>query len=166
MNIESLFDAVQKQASLAYKKNPELNYQLVIENLQLVIDPSIRFTSWSENVVHGGILYQNITRKVMSLTERTINGYGEESIVDKNHFIIEIFRTPSKYVVPTLTALMTIAVYFGLLRTNLRDSDFPEGVVKIMRDFKAWSLISFMEQDRTTEITDELVEDILSVIEA
>lgn len=165
MNVQELFDHVQQLASHVIKKSPDIDYQTIIENITLITaDENIRFSCWAERVMPNGLLYENITRKVLPLVEKTVNGYGEERCLHRNHFMIEIFRTPTQQSSPDLCALLKIAVYLGFIRHNLRDSEFPEGVVRLFRDFKAWALINFIEEGRAVKVSEELVEEINDIL--
>lgn len=158
MNVQELFDHVQQLTTRLVKKTPDIDYESIANNIPLVI-PDMRFPSWSETIMPSGLLYENITRKVLPLVEKTVNGHGEEQILHRNHFMIEIFRTPIKHASPDLCALVRIAFFLGLVRNNLRDSDFPEGVVRLFRDFKAWNLINFIEEGRTQMVSQDIIDD-------
>lgn len=155
-----LFDVVQSLTQKFQRRYKELNYEELVHGLHESLDEyaDFEFPEWHNDLQHGGIMYHTFTKKVLPLPEKIISGYGTEELLDKNHFMIQIFRIP--YQEPsTLFNLLRVAVYTGLLNLTLRANDFPDGIVKAYKDLKMHNLINFISRDNYTKLMEQMPDD-------
>lgn len=106
---------------------------------------AVTFSGWNEDLLYNGTMYHTpeelleknqawwFTKKVLVLPEKLTSGWGVDELLDKNHFMIQIFRIPLQEQ-PTLFNLLKIGIYTGLLLNTLKAQDFPEGIVKAFED--------------------------------
>jgi len=136
--MESLYDRVQKSA---ISSDNELE---ALERLREKLGEHADFPvgQWVTLYDVGGIV-----DRVMALPEYTIDGYGVRKCT-RNHFLMEMFRTP-RVNPPTLYNVLKIAFYGGLVRANLKASDYPDGIVKLFKDFKLHALVNYIEKGRS-----------------
>lgn len=155
-----LYDLVQTLTQKFQRKNKDLDYEKLIGGLEDVLgeEGNLEFPDWHEDLSHGKVMYHTFTKKVLPLPEKIINGYGTEELLDKNHFMIQIFRIPYRDP-PTLLNLLKIAVYTGLLMITLRVNDFPDGIVKAYKDLKMNNLINFINRDDYTRLMEQMPDD-------
>jgi hypothetical protein len=100
----------------------------------------VELEKWANGYAVGTLVHS-----VLSLPEYVTNGYGHQEVKMKNHCLIEIFRTPETER-PTVYNILKIAFYAGLVRSNLKVRDFPDGIVKLFLDFKVYTPFNFMEK--------------------
>lgn len=162
--VQKLYDTIFVFSKRFRRRYPDDNFNEAWDAVcGTLADGDIPFSSWGKEVSKGGMSYSLFAEKVMNLPEKVISGYGIEELIEQNHFIIEIFRIPM-HMPPTLKNLMRIAYYSGLLSAKLRQRDFPEGLVKRLRDLKALDMINFVNSDTIAsldqKISDEFVTEI------
>lgn len=155
-----LFDLVLTLSQKFYRKNKDLDYEKLIDGLEQVLgeEGDIAFPNWHKDLHHGEIMYCTFTKKVLPLPEKIISGYGTVELLDKNHFMIQIFRIPYQEP-PTLFNLLRIAVYTGLLAPTLRANDFPDGIVKAYKDLKMHNLINYISREDYTRLMEQMPDD-------
>lgn len=155
-----LFDVVQSLTQKFQRKYKDLNYDELVNGLHNALDEyaDLEFPEWHKDLQHGEIMYHTFTKKVLPLPEKIISGYGTEELLDKNHFMIQIFRIPYQEQ-PTLFNLLRVAVYTGLLVLTLRANDFPDGIVKAYKDLKMHNLINFISRDNYTKLMEKMPDD-------
>ena len=88
--------------------------------------------TWNKNLQVGGSLYKEFTVKALHLVEKSIDGYGNESYFERNHYIIQIFKIPLREKC-TLFNLMKVACYCALFLFHARSKDYPP---RILANFK------------------------------
>ena len=129
-------------ANKLYKKyKTNLNHENMIEEMikeLTTVKKEIPNLTWNKDFATGGSMYLCFTSKVLLLPETIINGFGHKCDVDKNHFIIQVFRIPL-LAECNLENLLRIACYTGILQACMKADDFPEGIV---RTFKALNMYS------------------------
>lgn len=113
---------------------------------------------WNAELLEGGLLYVTFTDKVLDLPEKIITGKGIEKLIQKNHYLIEVFRIPITCE-PTLINVMKIAFYNGLLMAQLRATDFPDGLISAYKKFQMEKLFNYVDTKDWNggAITEELV---------
>ena len=100
-------------------------------------------------------MYHTFTKKVLPLPEKIISGFGIEELIDKNHWIIQIFKIPLNDP-PTLGNLLKIAIYNGLLQVNIKSNDLPEGIVKAYKDLKMHNMINYISRSEYDKLLSSL----------
>ena len=160
-----LFESIQNLSQKFQKKTKDLDYLLFIEHINSLLGEYInhKFPNWHEDLMEDGIMYHTFTKKVLQLPEKIISGFGNEEIIDKNHFMIQVFKIPLREDA-TLGNLVKIAVYTGFLSVNLKGNDFPDGIVKAYRDLKMHNLINYISRDDYTKLIGVLPEDIVKQV--
>lgn len=118
------------------------------------------FKRWSPEITEGGMIYSMIYNKALNLPERVITGKGNQELIEQNHFMIQVFKIPN--VEPsTLTNLMRVACFIGLLTAKMAQRDFPEGMVHTLKSLHVLTLISFINDSEIEQLAvtnDELKE--------
>ena len=61
------------------------------------------------------LIPKNILETIMDLPEKTINGYGTISMIEENHFLIQLVRIPSQED-PTFIKIIQLAYNYGQLQ--------------------------------------------------
>jgi len=155
-----LYELVQTLTQKFQRKNKDLDSDRLIEGLEDVLsdEGDLPFPEWHPDLSHGKTMYVTFTKKVLPLPEKIVSGYGTEELIDKNHFMIQIFRIPYREP-PTLFNLLRVAVYTGLLMQTLRANDFPDGIVKAYKDLKMHNLINFISREHYTALMEQMPDD-------
>jgi len=138
--MEAAFIKIQKLAAYHLTKNPDFDFQTFWENIKVLNDDETVCFEWQQGYNIGGL-----KEKIMPLAEYSINGYGEKTIHRRNHFMISIFRTPEEEP-GTVCNLLKIGFYTGLVKTGIKVSEYPEGVVKLFRDFKLDQISNYISK--------------------
>ena len=156
-----LFEDIQTLATKFLRKNKDLDYIKLLDELRDIMGDSanISLNHWCKGFQTEEDMYCTFTRKVLPLPEKVISGFGDMEYIDKHHFIIEVFRTPLKEEA-TLFNLLKISFYCGLLLSNLKVNDLPEGIVKAYRDLKMHNLINFVSRKNYNEALEQLPKDL------
>ena len=118
-------------------------------------------TTWSSQIRPGGILYESIVTKAMDLPEKIINGYGDEELLEENHFMIQIYRITLNQPV-TIRNVCQIAYFIGLVTARFRIKDFPEGMVRTINQLNAFRLSNFVSKAVIDKMNTLLVPDDLT----
>jgi hypothetical protein len=159
--MEAAYDHMQKLALYSLNKNSDFPYESILERFHNILDDrglaDYEFSKWENLYDVGGL-----KEKILSLPEYYVNGYGEKKIIPRNHFMIEIFRTPTSEP-PTLFNLFKIGFYAGLVRSNIKVSDYPDGVVKLFRDLKLHTLSNYIAKDSPVRLPENIIELISNV---
>jgi hypothetical protein len=150
--MEAAYGSIQKLAAYHISKNPDFDFQAFLEKLRNQIDNDTVCFEWSDGHNIGGL-----KDKIMPLVEYNINGYGEKTVHRRNHFMISIFRIAESEPA-TVFNLLKIGVYTGLVKTGMKVSDYPEGVVKLFRDFKLDQISNYISKTDLNAINDVLSE--------
>ena len=148
---ENLYTHVQSMASkLAKKHRTGLKYDNMIQALSDELADlgvgEMSLGAWSPDFAFGGAMYTTFTSKVLLLPETIINGFGQQEIVDKNHFMMEIFRIPLNKPC-TLDQLLQIACYTGILSACMKSEDFPEGIVRTFKALNLHAMACYIDTD-------------------
>jgi hypothetical protein len=61
------------------------------------------------------LIPKSILETIMALPEKTINGYGKISMIEENHFLIQLVRIPSQED-PTFIKIIQLAYNYGQLQ--------------------------------------------------
>ena len=156
VKMEAAYNHIQKLAAYHFSKNPEFDFPTVLDRIKSIkgIKQEGCFI-WQNGHNIGGL-----KEKIMPLVEYTINGYGEKIIHRRNHFMMSIFRTAEDE--PTVCNLLQIGFYTGLVKTGIKVSDFPEGVVKLFRDFKLDHISNYISKSIALDIPDDILNSISS----
>jgi len=165
MHLEKLYDIIINYAKKLRKRFPDEDFEVHWQTLQDIIDKNneIKFSKWYDDVLPNGAIYAGITEKVLDLPEKNINGRGEESIIEQNHYLIDVFRTPLQKK-PTLNNLLHIGYSYGLMSAKLTKKAFPDGIVNVLKHLKWYQIINFIStpdfKTLETHISDELIKEI------
>lgn len=148
---ENLYTQVQTMASkLAKKHRTFLKYDDMIGALSEELKEKdfglIPLGTWSPDFAFGGAMYTTFTSKVLLLPETIINGFGQKEVIDKNHFMMEIFRIPL-HKPCTLENLLHIACYTGILGACMKSEDFPEGIVRTFKALNLHAMACYIDTD-------------------
>jgi len=103
---------------------------------------------WSKDFELGGVLYNTFTRRVLAEPETIINGFGEEILIVKTHYMCELFRIPMNTEC-TLANVLKLACYAAMLSFSLKKDDFPEGIVRAFKNMEMTSLFSYLTDMKT-----------------
>jgi hypothetical protein len=160
---DNIYTAVQTMASKLYKKHRDgLKYEQMIIGMLTELgslgdrvlgrpDPG----PWSPDFAQGGAMYLCFTGKLLTLPESIINGFGQRQLLDKNHFMMQVFRIPLKEEC-SLGNLLRIACYTGILGACMKADDFPEGIVRTFKALNMHSLDCYVDMERFNEATKEI----------
>jgi hypothetical protein len=172
---DNLYTAVQTMASKMYKKHRDgLKYEQMIiwmtEALGALGQKPLNATGgeapWSPDFAHGGAMYMSFTGKILPLPESIINGFGQQQLIDKNHFMMQVFRIPLKEEC-NLANLLRIACYTGILGACMKADDFPEGIVRTFKALNMHALDCYVEMEKFTEATKEITkEDLMRITQS
>lgn len=167
-----VFDIVSKLCKTHKIEKKEIDYQALIAGLVdgLGDHGDIVMSKWRTDFQQGGMNYNVFTRKILMEPEIIINGFGEETVVRKNHYMCEIFRIPMTHTC-NLSNILKIAAYTALVSFSLKREDFEEGIVRAFKNMNMTSLISYIndiEEYRNNipseEIIDNAVDNMLNSI--
>jgi len=87
--VESLFDYVKKVSSQKRKKNPTFDGKLFWQPIKDILSTTTwKASKWKTQSI---VKYKSI----MILPEFYINGYGDQEIIETNHFLIQTVRIPN-----------------------------------------------------------------------
>lgn len=157
-----LYDVVQQLSIKLMKKHKDLDYHNLAEVLYSALGEYTDLTvgEWSEGLLADGPngqgdMYVTFTKKVLELPEKVISGFGCEQYIDKNHFMIQVFRIPLDSQ-PTLYNLLLIAMYTGFLSLVLRVDDMPQGIVKAFQNLKMHNMINYVGRVEYQRVMDSL----------
>lgn len=157
-----LYDVVQQLSIKLMKKNKNLDYRELPEVLYGAIHDyaDVSVGEWNSGLLSDGPdgqgdMYVTFTKKVLELPEKVISGYGNEEYIDKNHFMIQVFRIPADSP-PTLYNLLLIAMYTGFLSLVLRVDDMPQGIVKAFQSLKMHNMINYVDRAEYQRVMDSL----------
>lgn len=155
---EIIQDTVTKLCKTHKLNSTDLNHETVIESLVdgLGTDSELTVGEWRRDFQPPrGTMYTTFTKKILSLPETLIDGFGRESIIFQNHYMIEVFRIPLRRPC-TLANVLTLACYTALISFDLRKDDFPDGIVRAFKNLEMTSLVSYLEDiDKYTEIVEK-----------
>lgn len=158
-----LYDLVQSLIQKFQKKYKTLDHERLISAMDTLLSKEgvidMELPSWHKDLSYGEDMYCTFTKKVLLLPEKIISGHGTTELITKNHFMIQIFRIPYRDP-PTLGNLLKVALYSGLLMSNLRANDFPDGIVKAYKDLKMHNLINFVNREDYTLLMKQMPDDI------
>jgi hypothetical protein len=158
---ENIYTAVQTMASKLYKKHRDgLKYEQMIIGMtnELAELSSAPLGAWSPDFSHGGSMYMCFTSKILPLPESIINGFGHHQHIDKNHFMMQVFRIPLKEEC-TLRNLLRIGCYTGILMACMKADDFPEGIVRTFKSLNMYSLDCYVDTERFSHVTKDITKD-------
>jgi hypothetical protein len=128
-NLEIVFDSVLEKSYKLRKKNPDkfdgLGFWQPIKQILEQYD-IYNSKKWKK-------IAEEKTKKIMNLTEYTINGHGNKIINEKNHFIIQQVRIPFMEK-PTIKKIVQIALnigqYNGLTKNNIKFDNISDFLYK------------------------------------
>ncbi len=160
--LEQLYEVVFHITKKFRKKFPEGDETGLREIIEDKL-PDISATKWKRDVLAGGILYLNFSEKVLNLPEKTISGNGDIKLINRNHYMIQIFRIPLKYE-PTLLNIILIAFFSGQLYARLVQSEFPEGLVKTFKNLRVQSLLNFIEEEEWKELSKSIPQESIDAL--
>ena len=106
MSLENLFRVVEKKSHDLRKKNPNadgLKFWKPIKN-ELSKYDDLKASQWKR--------LKKEYMDVMNIPEYTIDGYGNQSIIEINHFLIQTVRIPLNEE-PSLRKIIQIALNIG-----------------------------------------------------
>lgn len=95
-----------------------------------------------------------VSAEILSLTEYTINGRDEKTIIEQNHFIIQQYRIPMKEPA-TVKKIIQVALNIGQYKGTKPNKKLPEGFSEIT-DFISKSDISKVSAIISPEVIDEV----------
>jgi hypothetical protein len=155
--IEDVYNNIYKFALQYRKRLPTAPYDYLADVLQDACGETggLVCNGWNPELKFGGPLHMTFTEKIMPLPETVINGRGESHKIDRNHFIMQIFRIPESEE-PTINNILRIALYSGLLMAQFKSDDFPAGIVKAYKDLNMHTLVNFVERKDYEHLLEKL----------
>lgn len=115
---------------------------------------------WSSN--HETIIYS------LSEMKNSIKEYNDKTqLIEKNHFLLQLFNIPKKDVTAPFTRLIQIAFNIGQLKPLLNDKSFGFNIKQIFADNKLDQIETYMDNDNLAKykIFQNDIDDILTTIE-
>jgi hypothetical protein len=160
-----LYDIIQQLSQKFIRKNKDLDYIKLAKDLEYILGSygEIEFKEWNVELQPSGDLYATFTKKILELPEKIISGYGVEEIIDKHHFMMQIFRIPLQSP-PTLYNLLLIAMYSGFLILTLRVNDFPDGIVATYKQMQMQSMINYIDLAEYNKIMQQMPDNIVKQV--
>jgi hypothetical protein len=161
MTTENLYTHVQTMAGKLSKRHREgLKYDNVIQALTEELESlqNMSLGTWSPDFAFGGSMYATFTSKILLLPETIINGFGQQSTIDKNHFMMEIFRIPLNKPC-TLLQLLHIACFTGILSASMKSEDFPDGIVRAFKSLNLYAMACYIDTDAFTVVDQQITKE-------
>lgn len=161
--LQKLFDTISAFFRKYRKKYPDADYRDIWGAIICALGSNamLEFSDWSREIKLGGMTYSTFTEKVLDLPEKTVNGRGEENLVEQNHFMIQIFRIPLEKT-PTIGHLMQIACYLGLVEARFKVREFPGNLGQLFKSYGV-SLINYINEEDITLIESQLGNDVIKI---
>jgi Zn-dependent M32 family carboxypeptidase len=109
--LELLFQLVllgSKQLREANARADGLAFWQPIKKLLAKYDTTTKLDNWNQR----GISKETV-QNIMKLPEKTIDGYGEETMMEENHFLIQTVRLPIESPKPNLRKIIQVALNIG-----------------------------------------------------
>ena len=104
MSIRDIFTLIENKSHNLRKKNPKADGQKFWQPIKNILSEiNIEASSWKK-------IKKN--NKIMLLPEYVINGYGNQEIIEINHFLIQTVRIPLTEK-PTIRKIIQIALNIG-----------------------------------------------------
>jgi len=104
MSIRDIFTLIENKSHDLRKKNPKADGQKFWQPIKNILSEiNIEASSWKK-------IKKN--NKIMLLPEYVINGYGNQEIIEINHFLIQTVRIPLTEK-PTIRKIIQIALNIG-----------------------------------------------------
>ena len=113
--IETLFEQIRK----VVKQKREINASFDGKKFWQSIKTILAKSSW--NATNWKTQSKTNYEKIMSMSEYTINGYGNTEIIEKNHFLIQTVRIPENEE-PSLRKVCQIALNIGQYQGYTRET--------------------------------------------
>jgi hypothetical protein len=158
---DTLYTAVQTMASKLHKKYKDnLKFSEMIDAMvsELGSVGDTELGSWSADLAPGGAMYTSFTSKVLPLPETIINGFGQHKIIDKNHFMMQVFRIPLNEKC-TLSNILRIACYTGILGASMKADDFPEGIVRTFKALNLHAMVCYVDSENFNDLTTSIIKE-------
>lgn len=152
--MEALND-VHRMAQSAGRKLSARGYEMVRDALDIIDSMEVSdeiVGEWTPDLREGGDIQCMLRHKVMSLSEYTINGYGEHTMVLHNHLLMQVLRIPCEDC--TLRQLIKISLYTGLLTASCKATNFPDGVWRTFQNLKLGVPSTYVVNFESSEIPD------------
>ena len=100
--------------------------------------------------------------------KNSIKEYNDKTqLIEKNHFLLQLFNIPRKDVTVPFTRLIQIAFNIGQLKPLLNDNSFGFNIKQIFADNKLDQIETYMDNDNLAKYKIFLndIDDILTTIE-
>ena len=107
LKLEFLFNAIIKKFEYLRKHNKNVDGLTLWQPLKQILSSLDHYSA--EKFKHISFV---LTDKIMKLPEYTKNGYGIDTIIESNHFIIQQIRIPMKDK-PTIKKILQLALNIG-----------------------------------------------------
>lgn len=139
-------DTVLKICKTRKINRTEVDYDCLVNGIIDGLDEhkDIVVGKWLTEYQNNGAMYNTFTRKILSEPEKLIDGFGNEIVIAKNHFMCEIFRIPL-YRECTLGSVLSLACYTALVSFSLKKDDFPDGMVRAFKNMNMTALASYID---------------------
>jgi hypothetical protein len=150
--LQGLFDLVRKKSRLLRQNNSKANGLAFWKPIKETL------SKYSHIVASDfKVLDPQLTSSIMLLTEEVINGYGEKTLIELHHFMIQAVRIPIKEK-PTLQKILQIALNLGQYEGSVQQPD-PRLILLDLIDYL--TIGDILELNK--KITDEVMEDIVRI---
>ena len=159
-NLEKIFNNVRDIARYGRKKHGDrfdgfTYWQSIKKVLKQYDDENIRGSKWKK-------INASLVDKIMNLPEKYINGYGDEVIIESNHFIIQQVRLPKQEF--SIRKVVQLGENIGQWegspdREVYKDIKYPKTKLNTLGTYVTKAFI----KNSSKYITDEVVEQIANI---
>lgn len=162
-NIKNIWIKVIKLTKyLRDKYNDSLDGLGVWNNLKRSLvdiqkDDLITWNSSHENMIYS-----------LSEMKNSLKEYDEENnLIEKNHFLLQLFNIPKKDITAPFNRLIQIAFNIGQLKHELDDKKFGFNITQIYKENNMEKISTYMDDENISKykITQNEIDDILTTIE-
>lgn len=144
---DNFFTAVQKMTGKLYKIHREdFKYKEIITSIEESFDSNEKIAEWPTGLQPGGDMYATFSAKIFILPEYIIDGFKNQHLLTKNHIMMQLFRIPLGEPC-TISSLLKIAVFTGVIAAFLKAEDFPEGIVRAFKGLHMHSHVQYIDTE-------------------
>ena len=156
---DNFFTTVQKMTGKLYKIHREdFKYNEVITSIEECFDSKTKIAEWPAGLQLGGDMYATFSAKIFILPEYIIDGFKNQRILTKNHIMMELFRIPLNEEC-TMSSLLKIAVFTGVITAFLKADDFPEGIVRAFKGLHMHSYVQYIDTEVLNKALDSITKE-------
>lgn len=167
--LEELYNKIYSSVKRYRRKHLTDEWQFIWKNIKnTLIVAGVAETplgEWNPEIQSTGEIHKIFASRVLNLPEYQITGLRHQNMMEHNHFLIQLFRIPIEETL-TVKSLCKIAFYAGMLSAQFGVRDFPEGLVKTLKDLQIWKLKHFIPSTEWSAHCDKIPSDLVGKINA